>query len=280
MDQGLSPALSGRWRFAAHLGIISVDRPLLAHSAGSTDPVVQIERAHALGFAGITDNGLKLRPAETQRRMASALARLGMEMGTFTHNPMVGEPPFFWGAPIADIEAALAPTLATAERMGGCVNLILLDAGLPAERQRAVAVANFRAAVKVARRRGARLALESVSRQRMPQALLDSAAATASIVREVGEQQFGLILDSCHMAHSGDDIGETIKANADILAAIQIADVPGRVEPGAGDIDFVALAAALDRIGWRGLVEAEFDISRANLAGEKRAIDALARFGQ
>ena len=49
-----------------------------------------------------------------------------------------------------------------------------------------------------------------------------------------------------------------ILMHRDVLAAVQLADMPERVEPGAGTIDFAPIMAALRAIGWRGLVEAEF----------------------
>ncbi|GGC03586.1 hypothetical protein GCM10011494_22580 [Novosphingobium endophyticum] len=68
-----------------------------------------------------------------------------------------------------------------------------------------------------------------------------------------------------------------ILAHADVLAGVQIADMPGRVEPGAGAIAFAPVMAALARIGRKGLVEAEFNPARAGCEGEQEALAALRR---
>ncbi|QEH78288.1 TIM barrel protein [Sphingomonas sp. C8-2] len=272
MDGGLTPPLWGRRRFAAHLGIASPDRPLLE---GGIDPIAQIERAHALGFAGITDNGLMLRPPEVQRRMGERLRALGMEMGSFTHDPPGERPRFFWGASQPDLDAALAPTFAAAERVGGVVNLVLLDTGAPRADQLARATDNLGRAAMLARERGIRLALEPVSRIRVPLALVEHMAEAAAIVVRIDDAAFGLILDSCHMALGGEDIAAAILAQADRLRVVQIADMPGRVEPGAGELDFASILAALDRIGWQGMLEVEFD----PLGDEPAMLGALARLG-
>ena len=264
-------------RLAAHLGIVDPALPLLAATAGSIDPVAQIECAARLGFAGITDNGLKLRPPMVQQAMGMALRDHGMAMGSFTHNPLGLEPPFFWGAAIADMEAAMAPGLAAAERIGGgCINMILLDCGAPQAEQLARATDNFANATTLARERGVALAIEVVSRARVPQVLVEHVDAVAAMARSAG---VGLILDSCHCHCSGEDMAAMILAHADILAAVQIADMPGRVQPGAGVIEFAPIMAALRRIGWTGLVEAEFMPKVKGVEGEATAIAALKAIG-
>ena len=58
----------------------------------------------------------------------------------------------------------------------------------------------------LARERGIRLALEPVSRIRVPLALVEHMAEAAAIVVRIDDAAFGLILDSCHMALGGAEI--------------------------------------------------------------------------
>lgn len=272
-------AASGR-RFAAHMGIWDPSRPLLAASAGSTDPLDQIACAARLGFAGVSDNMLLLRSATEQRHMGHALLRHGLAMGSFTFNPRLHDAPFYWGQPIADLSAAVAPALEAGARVGGgCINAILLDDGTPRETQLAHAAENLHAAAAMAAQAGLRLAVEAISRTRVPTSLLDSAAQTARLVREADGENLGLILDSCHCHCTGEDMAALLRGHHDILAAVQLADMPGRVEPGAGQIDFAPILAALDAIGWQGLLEAEFDPALPGIEGEARAMAALSALG-
>ena len=78
---------SWNFRYAPHIGLAAPDLPLFLHSAGTADPVAQIDYLASLGFAGIEDNSLKVRPVETQVKMGEALARNGMQMGCFVNNP-------------------------------------------------------------------------------------------------------------------------------------------------------------------------------------------------
>ncbi|SCW60790.1 hydroxypyruvate isomerase [Sphingobium faniae] len=260
-------------RLAAHLGIFDPHASLLAATAGSADPVAQIESAARLGFAGITDNCLKARAPEVQRHMGHALKAHGLEMGTFTHHILAAEPPFFWGAPVADMDAAMAGSLAAAERIGGgCINVILLDCGAPLAEQLARAADNLAAAMALAVAHGVKLAVETVSRARVPLVLVERVGEVAAVARAAGA---GLILDSCHCHCTGEDMAAAIMAHADMLAAVQIADMPGRIEPGAGMIDFAPIMTALRAIGWRGLVEAELMPARPGVGGEAAAVSAL-----
>lgn len=268
--------LTKPWRLAAHLGIMHPDAPMLAATAGSADPIAQIACAARLGFAGIFDNCLKARSPTMQRHMGEALREHGLAMGTFTHNPMAFEQPFFWGEPIADVKAAITGSLDAAVQVGGgCVNVILLDCGAPFTDQLERATNNLAAAAELAAERGVRIALEAVSRARVPLALIERASDVAAVARAAG---VGLILDACHSHCVGDDMAAQIVTNAEILAAVQIADMPERVEPGAGDIDFAPILAALRAVGWTGLIEAEFTPSRPGVAGEAKAVAALQAF--
>src|SRR5258706_9988742 len=76
-----------RARFAGHLGVRSPNMPLFRHLAGSPDPVAQIELLAELGFAGVSDNFLCLRPPDEQHRIGRMLVSCGLEMGSFVHDP-------------------------------------------------------------------------------------------------------------------------------------------------------------------------------------------------
>lgn len=265
--------LTAPLRLAAHMGIVDPDAPLLIASAGSPDPEAQIACAARLGFAGITDNGLKARPAAVQRAMGEALRAHGLEMGTFTHCVLRVDPPFYWGAPIADMAEAMADALDAADRIGGgCINIVLLDNGAPPGDQLTRATDNLALAGGMAAACGVALAVERVSPARLPGALDVGVDTLAALARRSG---IGLILDSCHCQQSGEDMAAAILAHRAVLATVQLADMPGRVEPGAGTIDFAPIVAALRTIGWRGLVEAELMPATPGRAGEAAAVAAL-----
>jgi hydroxypyruvate isomerase len=56
----------------------------------------------------------------------------------------------------------------------------------------------------------------------------------------------------------GDDLAATIETNLSRIGHIQLADAPGRHEPGTGEIDFRSLFQLIDRLGYRGWMGAEY----------------------
>jgi len=265
-------------RLAGHLGVASMAAPMFAQSVGSADPLLQIDYMAACGFAGIADNHLLARDAATQAAIGAALARYGMEMGSFTLVPP-GAAPFPWTHPSADVAAGLSPALAAAKRVGGGLIIVAIhDNGADPGDQHRAACENLGRAAACAAAAGRALGLEPVSAQRVPGVLVQWAAQAALMIEACGNTALKLVVDCCHLSLGGEDIGGSIRKYAPMLGAVQIADMPGRVEPGAGVLEFTAITDALHDIGWAGLVEAECFASRSGVAGEAAMLAALNRF--
>jgi hydroxypyruvate isomerase len=113
------------------------------------------------------------------------------------------------------------------------------------------------AAAKAADRIGATVLVESVSGPK-PYPLRTAADSVAVVddVRATGNANVGFLLDLFHLANNGDDIDAAIAAYVDRVAHVQIADAPGRGEPGSGSLDLdrhLADLAARGYAGWVGL---------------------------
>jgi hydroxypyruvate isomerase len=122
------------------------------------------------------------------------------------------------------------------------------------EQQDALGAENLALAARAVQRIGGTVLVEPVSgAPRYP--LLTAADALAAIDR-TGEDNVRLLLDVYHLAVNGDDVDAAIDAAAGRIGHVQIADAPGRNEPGTGKLD---IDAYLDRIaatgydGWIGL---------------------------
>ena len=77
---------------------------------------------------------------------------------------------------------------------------------------------------------------------------LRTAADAVAVVRRAraaGAANVGFLCDLYHLASNGDDIDAAIAAYADVVAHVQIADAPGRGEPGSGQLDLDRYLAAL-----------------------------------
>lgn len=83
------------------------------------------------------------------------------------------------------------------------------------------------------------------------------AADTLALVRAVDSPYVRMNLDLYHAQIGEGNLIELVEKCLPYVAEIQLADVPGRREPGTGEINYVAIAAALDRLGYHGVVALE-----------------------
>ena len=85
---------------------------------------------------------------------------------------------------------------------------------------------------------------------------LRTAADAVAVVRQAraaGAANVGFLCDLYHLASNGDDLDAAIAGYAEYVAHVQIADAPGRGEPGSGQLDLDRYLAALARRGYRRL---------------------------
>ena len=83
------------------------------------------------------------------------------------------------------------------------------------------------------------------------------AADTIALVEAVGSPHLRLNLDLYHAQIGEGNLVQLVERALPLLGEIQVADVPGRCEPGSGEIHYPAVAAALDRLGYTGVVALE-----------------------
>jgi hydroxypyruvate isomerase len=111
--------------------------------------------------------------------------------------------------------------------------------------------------------------------------LLTAADALGIIDRvrqEHGVDNLGLLADLYHLAVNGDDVDKVVAEHTDRIAHVQIADAPGRNEPGTGTLPLDEQLAALEAGGYAGWVGLEYKPSAASvdsfewLARERRAL--------
>ena len=113
------------------------------------------------------------------------------------------------------------------------------------------------AAVELARH-GMTLLVEPINTQTVPGFYLNNSAQALALMDEVGAANLKLQYDLFHMRMMGDDLAKTLEANLARIGHMQFADVPGRHEPGTGEIDFPRLFDLVDRLGYEGWIGAEY----------------------
>jgi len=103
------------------------------------------------------------------------------------------------------------------------------------------------------------------------------AADTLALVEAVDNPHLRMNLDLYHAQIGEGNLVELVERSLPMVGEIQVADVPGRCEPGTGEIHYPAVAAALDRLGYNGVVGLEAFASGDSLAALDRFRAAFTR---
>jgi hydroxypyruvate isomerase len=104
----------------------------------------------------------------------------------------------------------------------------------------------------------------------------DHTAFGVAVMRGVNSPRVKLLYDIYHMQIMEGDLAPTIKRHFDRIAHIQLADNPGRNEPGTGEINYPFLFRYLDEIGYRGWVGCEYKPKTSTMDGMRWHIAATA----
>lgn len=83
---------------------------------------------------------------------------------------------------------------------------------------------------------------------------LQTTRMAAELTRMVGSPKLKILYDVYHMQLNEGSLCDNLRAYADQLGHIHVADAPGRHEPGTGEIHYPAVFACLEEIGYKGLV--------------------------
>ena len=86
---------------------------------------------------------------------------------------------------------------------------------------------------------------------------LARAKDTLALIEAVGHPNVKMMLDLYHAQIGEGNLIELVRRCGDAIGEIQVADVPGRCEPGTGEIHYPAVARALHDMGFRGTVGLE-----------------------
>jgi hydroxypyruvate isomerase len=78
------------------------------------------------------------------------------------------------------------------------------------------------------------------------------------VIRDVGSNNLYLQYDIYHMQRMEGELANTIKAYLPQIAHVQLADNPGRNEPGTGEINYRFLFGFIDSIGYEGWIGCEY----------------------
>ncbi len=164
--------------------------------------------------------------------------------------------------------------VATAIRYAGVLGVTQLNclagkapAGVSDALLRQTFVDNLRFAAQALKQAGLRLLIEPINTFDIPGFYLNRTAQALSILHEVGADNLFVQYDIYHAQRMEGELAATLQKHLAQIGHIQLADNPGRNEPGSGEINYTFLLAHLDRIGYDGWVGCEYKPATTTEAG-------------
>lgn len=132
---------------------------------------------------------------------------------------------------------------------------------------RNVLVKNLRYAADALANQQIKLLIEPINTRDIPGFYLTGTEQAVQIISEVGSENLFIQYDIYHMQIMEGDLALTMKKHLDRIAHIQLADNPGRGEPGTGEINYPFLFRTLEEIGYRGWIGCEYKPKTTTVEG-------------
>ena len=114
---------------------------------------------------------------------------------------------------------------------------------------------------------GIKLLIEPVNTRDIPGFFLNNSKQAFDIIKAVGSDNLFLQYDIYHAQVMEGDLARTVEANLALIPHMQLADNPGRNEPGTGEVNYPFLFQHIDRIGYGGWIGCEYKPKTTTDAG-------------
>lgn len=131
-------------------------------------------------------------------------------------------------------------------------------ADVDADKIRTTVVDNLRFAADQLKAEGIRLLIEPINTFDIPGFYLSGTKQALDLIDATGSDNVFVQYDIYHMQRMEGELAKTIETNLARIKHVQLADNPGRNEPGTGEINYPFLFDFLDRIGYDGWVGCEY----------------------
>jgi hydroxypyruvate isomerase len=149
------------------------------------------------------------------------------------------------------------------------VNVIsgLVPAGADMQMLEDTLVDNLKFAADLCAKSGVKLLIEPINTRDIPGFFLTTTTQAERILDRVGSSNLYIQYDVYHMQVMEGDLIPTYTRLKDRIAHIQVADNPGRNEPGTGEINYEFVLGEIDRLGYDGWIGCEYKPRSGTTAG-------------
>lgn len=251
------------------------------HHAGD-DLINQINFMAEVGFKGLTDDGMRNRPVDVQKKIGAQLEKHNMMMGVMAAHK------YYWSEPcltsgksnyIDEFLKEIKASIEIAKRVNGKWLVVMpgtIDGRLDLGYQTSNVVEALRRASDILEPHGLTMVIEAVNRE-IPNLFLTTISQGYSICKAVNSPSCKIMNDLYHQQITEGNLLFNIEKAWDEIACFQVADNPGRMEPFTGEINFTNIFKRLHDKGYKGVIGMEHGNSKGGKEGEKAVIEAYLR---
>ncbi len=239
-------------RFAANLSMLFTEYPFLE----------RFDRAAAAGFRAVeflfpyAEDTLAIRDALSPNGLEQVLFNLPAGNFAAGERGLANDP-----ARVEEFRDGVERALEIADQLScpmlNCLIGLELP-GIPIEQQWATVESNLAYAAEQAQAAGVRQVVEPLNPFDAPGFLLVSPDQGFDLVERIGHPNLSVQYDLYHSQRTAGNLTATIQNRINRIGHVQIADSPGRSQPGTGEINFPFVFAALDAAGYTGWVSLEY----------------------
>jgi hydroxypyruvate isomerase len=131
----------------------------------------------------------------------------------------------------------------------------------------AVYGANLAYAAEECAKLGVKPIIEPINHRDIPGFFLNTTDQAAAIIAAIGPEKLGMQFDLYHCQITEGDVVKRVEKHLPLIAHMQVADTPGRHEPGTGEVNWPFVFKTIDALGFRGWIGCEYRPAGETLAG-------------
>ena len=217
-----------------------------------------IEIAAEAGYNGVELVGeFKKWSVEDTRRFMTKMHSLGLVVDSMSGVTASFADP----SGSAELMEGLTAQLAAAKDLE-CPQIILLSGkridGMLQKTQHLACIENLKRVADLASRHNVQIVIEPIDPLENPSIYLATVTEGFNIVREVGSENLKVLYDFYHEQRAFGNLIEKLEKNIDLIGLVHIADVPGRREPGTGEIDYRNIYRKLAELKYNKFIAMEY----------------------
>jgi hydroxypyruvate isomerase len=194
---------------------------------------------------------------EDQRRILAHMEALGISIDAMAGMRLGFADPSGGDAYLSELKSLIL----IAQRLR-CGQIILMSGkrieGVPAQRQHEASIETLKRAAEVLHGAGLAGVIEPIDRLENPSIYLDGVGEGFEINRAVGSPDIKVLYDLYHEQRGFGNLIEKLDKNIGEVGLIHVADVPGRREPGTGEVNYGNIYKRLAQMKYTGMVAMEF----------------------